>query len=235
MLSRPIARRPFAALMLALALTGCSALPSGKPDDKTDEAPQKKPAAPRKTKPLAKAESPEPLPHAPVDDGAAAPVFMPDLADAPRLTLDQQLRIRFHEKARRAGAPKSVPVLRALVLADPRRLRAAFTAMGMNVWAISWDGRRIEESRSPRLPEEVKAERFLRDFAFALWPEESVRRSIPADADLVVLNRGGTEIRALIRNQASVLRAVRTTSQGRELITITNAPEGYTIDIETAR
>lgn len=235
MLSRPIARRPFAALLLALALSGCSTLQSGKPEDKESEAPQKKPSSPRKTKPQAKAESPEPLPHAPVDDGAAGPSFMPDLADAPRLTLDQQLRIRFHEKARRAGAPKSVPVLRALVLSDPGRLRAAFTAMGMNVWAISWDGNRIEESRSPRLPEEVQAERFLRDFAFALWPEESVRRSIPVDADLVVLHRGGTEIRALIRNQAPVLRSVHTEAEGRELITITNAPEGYTIDIETAR
>lgn len=235
MLSRPIARRPFAALLLALALSGCSALTAEKPDDKPAAKPLKKPAAPGKTPPQAKAESPEPLPHAPVDDGAAAPVFMPALADAPRLTLDQQLRIRFHEKARRAGAPKSVPVLRALVLSDPGSVRAAFTAMGMNVWAISWNGSRIEESRSPRLPEEVKAERFLRDLAFALWPEDSVRRSIPADADLVVLNRSGTEIRALIRNQAPVLRSVRTEAEGRELITITNAPEGYTIDIETAR
>jgi len=62
-----------------------------------------------------------------------------------------------------------------------------------------------------------------------------VKKSIPSELDLIVTNRGDAEIRALIRNQAPILRAVITRTQGRTLITIMNAPEGYTLDIEAAR
>lgn len=58
-----------------------------------------------------------------------------------------------------------------------------------------------------------------------------MKKSIPSELDLIVTNRGDAEIRALIRNQAPILRAVIT----RTLITIMNAPEGYTLDIEAAR
>ena len=105
----------------------------------------------------------------------------------------------------------------------------------MNVWAITWNEEGVEESRSPRLPAEVKADRFIRDFAFAFWPAESVKKCIPPELDLIVSRRGDAEIRALIRRQAPILRAVITRTQGRTLITITNAPEGYTLDIEAAR
>lgn len=231
-----IARSSLAALLLALSLTGCSVLrreseEAGKPA----QPPQKKRPAGAKKRPAKPDGKTEALPHAPVDDGALAPVFRPSIADAPKLTLDQQIRIRFHEKALRSGAPKSVTVLRALVVSDPGLLRAAFTAMGMNVWAITWNQKGVEESRSPRLPAEVKADRFIRDFAFAFWPAESVKKSIPSELDLIVTNRGDAEIRALIRNQAPILRAVITRTQGRTLITIMNAPEGYTLDIEAAR
>lgn len=232
-----IARRSLAALLLALTLSGCSVLRrESEEGEKPAQPPQKKkrPAGAKKkpAKPDGKTEA---LPHAPVDDGALVPVFMPSIADAPKLTLDQQIRICFHEKALRSGAPKSIPVLRALVVSDPGLLRAAFTAMGMNVWAITWNQKGVEESRSPRLPAEVKADRFIRDFAFAFWPAESVKKSIPSELDLIVSRRGDTEVRALIRNQAPILRAVITRTQGRTLITITNAPEGYTLDIEAAR
>ena len=235
MRSRPIARRSFAALLLALSLAGCSGLRTESRVEEPPEPAQKKLPREEAKKPVKPGRKSEALPHSPVDDGALAPVFAPSIADAPRLTLDQQIRIRFHEKALSSGAPKSVPVLRALVVADPGLLRAAFTAMGMNVWAITWNGSRIEESRSPRLPAEVKADRFIRDFAFALWPVESVRKSIPQDMDLIVSERGDTEIRALIRNKAPILRAVITRTRNRSLITLANAPEGYTLDIEAAR
>lgn len=62
-----------------------------------------------------------------------------------------------------------------------------------------------------------------------------MKKSIPSELDLIVTNRGDAEIRALIRNQAPILRAVITRTQGRTLITIMNAPEGYTLDIEAAR
>ena len=52
---------------------------------------------------------------------------------------------------------------------------------------------------------------------------------------MIVSERGDTEIRALIRNKAPILRAVITRTRNRSLITLANAPEGYTLDIEAAR
>ena len=236
----PIRRRP---LLLALTtlpalLSGCALFAPGagregaetetsktqgrKGGQKSGPAGRKKPAA---KKPAGL----EPL--KPVD--AAPPVFMPALADAPRLTLDQQIRIVFHEKALAAGAPRSIPTLRALVLTDPAGVRAALTAMGLNVWTLFWNGAQIRESRSPRLDDHVSAERFLRDLAFTLWPAESVEKSLPADCRLVLSTTPAREIRTLVRGDVPLLRAVSSTSNGRRSITIENAVEGYTLQIES--
>ena len=240
----PIRRRPLCAALAALAaltplLSGCALFASRAV---TEGAAPEAPAAQRKTdgqkgakarrrKPAAKKNAGlEPL--APVD--AAPPVFMPALADAPRLTLDQQIRIVFHEKALAAGAPRSIPTLRALVLTDPAGVRASLTAMGLNVWTLFWNGAEIRESRSPRLDDHVSAERFLRDLAFTLWPVESVRKSIPADCTLNASTTPALEIRTLVRARVPLLRAVSSTSNGRRMITIENAVEGYVLQIESA-
>ena len=237
----PIRRRP---LLLALTtlpafLSGCALLPSGEgPDGAAAEGAKaqestggpKKAEPPRRKSPAKKKPAGlEPL--KPVD--AAPPVFMPALSDAPRLTLDQQIRIVFHEKALASGAPRSIPTLRALVLTDPAGVRAALTAMGLNVWTLFWNGAEIRESRSPRLDDHVSAERFLRDLAFTLWPAECVGRSLPADCQLALSTQPAFEIRTLLRGNVPLLRAVSSTSNGRRMITIENAIEGYTLQIES--
>ena len=237
----PIRRRPLCAALAALAaltplLSGCALFASRAGTEGADPAAQRKTdgqkgAETRRRKPAAKKNTGlEPL--APVD--AAPPVFMPALADAPRLTLDQQIRIVFHEKALAAGAPRSIPTLRALVLTDPAGVRAALTAMGLNVWTLFWNGAEIRESRSPRLDDHVSAERFLRDLAFTLWPVESVRKSLPADCKLTASTTPALESRTLVRAGVPLLRAVSSTSNGRRMITIENAVEGYVLQIESA-
>lgn len=237
----PIHRRP---LLLALTtlpalLSGCALFAPGAGTEgaasetpkaqgrtsgrKNGQTPRRKSAA--KEKPVGL----EPL--KPVD--SAPPVFMPALDDAPRLTLDQQIRIVFHEKALAAGAPRSIPTLRALVLTEPAGVRAALTAMGLNVWTLFWNGAQIHESRSPRLDGHVSAERFLRDLAFTLWPAGSVEKSLPADCRLVLSTTPALEIRTLVRGGVPLLRAVSSTSNGRRSITIENAVEGYTLQIES--
>lgn len=231
----PIRRRPLCVALAALTplLSGCALFASragteGAAQRKTDG---QKGAQTRRMKPAAKKNAGlEPL--APVD--AAPPVFMPALADAPRLTLDQQIRIVFHEKALAAGAPRSIPTLRALVLTDPAGVCAALTAMGLNVWTLFWNGAEIRESRSPRLDDHVSAERFLRDLAFTLWPVESVRKSLPADCTLTASATPELEIRTLVRAGVPLLRAVSSASNGRRMITIENAVEGYVLQIESA-
>ena len=162
-----------------------------------------------------------------------APLQLPDLADAPTLTLDQSIRVRFHEKALRAGAPKSVPPLRAMVLVDPRRISAVFTAMGLVVWRIDYTAAGLKETRHPKLDPKVEAARMLRDLMFVLWPLESVRAVLPKDAALVEDTSSELRRRTLTVANQPVMRVLTTKMEGRSRTTLVNNLEGYTLSIES--
>lgn len=234
---RRICSMLLSALVLPAVLPGCALLsPEEKPSSAPAEPPAKKkprPAESQGKKPSAQPKAAAAEPQLP----RSLPVFLPDAAEAPRMTLDQQIRVVFSAEAAAQGAPASVPPLRAMVVLAPGSADAAFTALGMTVWRLSWDGKEITESRSPRLDERVSAEKFLRDLAFTLWPMESVRSALPAGYELRRTGGQGSETRQLLMNGAEALRAVRTESSGgsHELITLTNRAEGYTLFIESAQ
>ena len=162
-----------------------------------------------------------------------APLVLPDMKDAPTRVLDQSIRVRFHAKALEAGAPANVPPLRAMVLVDPKRISAVFTGLGVVVWRIDYTQAGLRESRHPKLDEKVDASRMLRDFMYVLWPAESVRAVLPADAVLAEETSADSRRRTIEVNGKTVLRVVTTKIGERSRTTVVNDLEGYTLSIES--
>lgn len=229
-------RRLFLTALFAVSLlSGCALKKTA--ESSAESASQKK-AAPLQRKPAAKsgktAEPPKPQkPAAAAKERTFAPVFLPAIADAPQLSLDQQIVIRFSPKAAQHGAPAAVPPLRATVLSAPGSVNAVFSALSMTVWRITWDGSTITEARSPRLDERISAERLLRDLTFTLWPKQSIAAAVPSGFEFSSHRKGLTEIRELSSEGTALLRAHITQMGSRSMITIENEPEGYTLQIES--
>ena len=229
-------RRLFLTALFAVSLlSGCALKKTA--ESSAESASQKK-AAPLQRKPSAKsgktAEPPKPQkPSAAAKERAFVPVFLPAIADAPQLSLDQQIVISFSPKAAQHGAPAAVPPLRATVLSAPGSVNAVFSALSMTVWRITWDGSTITEARSPRLDERISAERLLRDLTFTLWPTQSIAAAVPSGFVFSSHRQGPTEIRELSSEGTALLRAHITQMGSRSMITIENEPEGYTLQIES--
>lgn len=232
-----IRRRLLLGLLAAASLSGCAVVPgsgdgtqtpgTAKTPAKTDKSPAKRGRERGSQIPQGKSAWDRPdAPH-------AIPVFMADAGDAPALSLDQQIRIVFSERASAWGAPSSVPPLRAMVVTEPGSVRAILTALGMTVWRLSWDGTRIEEARSPGLDARVRAPQFLRDLTFSLWPAESVRAAAPAGWTFSERTSGGARIRELRHSGVTALRATVTEAGSRMFVTVANGIEGYTLHIES--
>ena len=229
-------RRLFLTALFAVSLlSGCALKKAA--ESSAESASQKK-AAPPQRKPAAQsgktAEPPKPQkPSAAAKERPFVPVFLPAIADAPQLSLDQQIVISFSPKAAQHGAPAAVPPLRATVLSAPGSVNAVFSALSMTVWRITWDGSTITKARSPRLDERISAERLLRDLTFTLWPTQSIAAAVPSGFVFSSRRQGLTEIRELSSEGTALLRAHITQMRSRSMITIENEPEGYTLQIES--
>ncbi len=179
---------------------------------------------------------------------SALPRIVPRLEDAPERLLDQQLRVRFSPEALKAGAPSDVPTLRAMVLLDTTRLSAVVTAMGLTVWRVDFTKEGLTETRHALLDNRLDAPKFVRDFALAYWPVESLRSTLPErcrlDADFRQSAAGTDETRTLVCGGAPLLRVVTTTNAAPNAAglvpegtlsrtSIENRAEGYRIDIES--
>lgn len=68
--------------------------------------------------------------------------------------------------------------------ADSSALRLAAFALGQTVARMTWDGVRLEETHSQRVPDVVTPARIMSDVQLAFWPEESVRAGLPAGYSL---------------------------------------------------
>lgn len=176
------------------------------------------------------------------------PRIVPRLEDAPERLLDQQMRVRFSPEALKAGAPSDVPTLRAMVLLDTTRLSAVVTAMGLTVWRVDFTKEGLTETRHALLDNHLDAPKFVRDFALAYWPVESLRATLPErcrlDADFRQSAAGTDETRTLVCGGAPLFRVVTTTNaepNAAGLVpegtlsrtSIENRAEGYRIDIES--
>ena len=221
-------RRLFLTALFAVSLLSGCALKKAAEGSQTASQKTAKPLQRKPSVNSAKAiERPKPQKAAAAaKERSFVPVFLPAIADAPQLSLDQQIVIRFSPKAAQHGAPAAVPPLRATVL-------SAFSALSMTVWRISWDGSTITEARSPRLDERISAERLLRDLTFTLWPTQSIAAAVPSGFEFSSHRQGPTEIRELSSEGTALLRAHITQMGSRSMITIENEPEGYTLQIES--
>ena len=171
-------RRLFLTALFAVSLLSGCALKKAAEGSQTASQKTAKPLQRKPSVNSAKTiERPKPQkPAAAAKERSFVPVFLPAIADAPQLSLDQQIVIRFSPKAAQHGAPAAVPPLRATVLSAPGSVNAVFSALSMTVWRISWDGSTITEARSPRLDERISAERLLRDLHFMADTKHCGRR-----------------------------------------------------------
>jgi hypothetical protein len=158
---------------------------------------------------------------------------LPPLALAPALlgatvSVAQRLSFRATRGAQRAADGASID---AVLEVDAASLRVAAVALGRRVFALQWDGARLDEQRDPRLPPELSAKRILRDIQFAYWPVDALRGALPHGWRIDT--RGGT--RELVHGGDTVLlrasRAGASTWQGQ--VTIENLAEGYELVIES--
>ena len=211
-------RRLFLTALFAVSLLSGCALKKAAEGSQTASQKTAKPLQRKPSVNSAKAiERPKPQKAAAAaKERSFVPVFLPAIADAPQLSLDQQIVIRFSPKAAQHGAPAAV-----------------FSALSMTVWRITWDGSTITEARSPRLDERISAERLLRDLTFTLWPTQSIAAAVPSGFEFSSHRQGPTEIRELSSEGTALLRAHITQMGSRSMITIENEPEGYTLQIES--
>jgi hypothetical protein len=68
--------------------------------------------------------------------------------------------------------------------ADASALKLAAFALGQTVARMTWDGVRLEETHSQRVPDVVTPARIMSDVQLAFWPEESIRAALPAGYSL---------------------------------------------------
>lgn len=262
-MDRPL-RRLFSRALLAgataatLLLSGCAStgLENAHEQDAAASARAAAPvAAPESTASTVTAPSPTVSPDTTADAApkaapseSALPRIVPRLEDAPERLLDQQLRVRFSPEALKAGAPSDVPTLRAMVLLDTTRLSAVVTAMGLTVWRVDFTKEGLTETRHALLDDHLDAPKFVRDFALAYWPVESLRATLPErcrlEADFRQSAAGTDETRTLVCGGAALLRVVTTTNAAPNAAglvpegtlsrtSIENRAEGYRIEIES--
>jgi hypothetical protein len=62
---------------------------------------------------------------------------------------------------------------------DASAVRIAAVAMGQTFATLTWDGEKLDQRVSERVPEVVTAERILSDVQLAWWPLEAVRAGLP--------------------------------------------------------
>ena len=58
----------------------------------------------------------------------------------------------------------------AMIALSQERMKVALIALGMTLWTIDYDGATLSETRSPHVPDLMKANYLLRDIAMAFWP-----------------------------------------------------------------
>ncbi len=121
------------------------------------------------------------------------------------------------------ASPQQVDVQLQL---DASGLRLAGFAYGQRVLLMQWDGAALRLERHPRLPDEVDANRMLRDLCLVFWPAEAVRAALPEGWHWVDAN----SVQSLQQGDATWLTVRRS---GQRIVEIINTAEGYRLLIES--
>lgn len=115
--------------------------------------------------------------------------------------------------------------------ADPSTLRLAAFALGQTVAKLTWDGVRLEETHSQRVPDAVSPAHIMSDVQLAFWPEASVRAGLPAGYALQV-----SPARRLVLHDGQPFIDVRYDGAGPAFprIAIDHVAHGFRLVIESA-
>jgi hypothetical protein len=62
---------------------------------------------------------------------------------------------------------------------DAQELRVAGFLLGQRILLLAWDGRQLQESREPIVPESLSGRAILRDLQLVYWPTEAIRAALP--------------------------------------------------------
>lgn len=113
---------------------------------------------------------------------ATAPAPVPPALAPPRLLLAPaalpgglalEQRLTFVSDGRR-------DTVDAMVEVDAAEVRVVVHAQGQVALRLAWDGETLTQTRDPRLPASVQAERVLDELQFAYWPPAAIAKALPA-------------------------------------------------------
>jgi len=116
-----------------------------------------------------------PAPPVAAADCGPADVAAPVLRLAPA-ALGRELAVQQQLTVTAQGRTQRIDVL---LEADAAAVRLALVHMGQTAARLTWDGRDLQETRAPWLPEQVSGERILSDLQLAMWPATAVRAALP--------------------------------------------------------
>lgn len=92
-------------------------------------------------------------------------------------TLGASISVQQHLKVERDGR---IDELDTALEIDPQRLEMVGLAFGQRVLTLHYDGQKLQSSRHPLLPAQVRAEDVLEDLQLTLWPADVIRQALPA-------------------------------------------------------
>lgn len=163
---------------------------------------------------------------------ATPPAALPTHAAEPLLALPpaalgRELHLAQRVTLTRAGERFA---FEAQLEADATSVRLAAFALGQTVARLSWDGQRLTETHSARVPEVVTPARILSDVQLAFWPEAAVRAGLPAG---VVLEAAAAHRRLLQHGEPVV--EVRYAGPGPDFprLEVEHLVYGFTLLIES--
>lgn len=139
-----------------------------------------------------------------------------------RLSLQQQVHVE------RDGRDADFD---AVLDISPEAVTLVGLGFGQRLFTLRYDGTRLEESRSPFLPRDVRGRDVLSDIQLALWPADAVRAALPArwtlrdDPGVRVLSKGDEAITSITYDSLP---------RWKGLVTLHNKQFGYRLVIRPA-
>lgn len=140
----------------------------------------------------------------------------------------QAISLQQHVEVQQGG--KSVD-FEAVLDVTPEAVTLVGLAFNQRVFTLTYDGKKLQESRSRMLPREVQAGDVLSDLQIALWPADAVRSALPAGW---MLKDGPTE---RVLSQSDTVRTTITygaTPRWSGTITLQNHQYDYRLLIKSA-
>jgi hypothetical protein len=121
-------------------------------------------------------------------------------------------------------------VLDAAVEVDARELRVAGVLLGQRILLLAWDGKRLQETREPVVPESLDGRAILRDLQLVYWPAEAIRAALPRGWRL----EEEAARRRLYRGARVVFESTRADAVPLGNASLWNRLGQYRIDIESS-